>query len=224
MHGDWYIHLRVEDAGGGLDNAGNATVGIDLEDLTLGVGKDSEEVDDDILGLHVQHEGEGQRLSLSGGNLHIVADSGQVAEDTSSCGRILRQWLGSGQRSTNKGKLDRSILKVLHLNDRPRGVAIDELNTEARVGEVRGDIDLQVGGLGGVVGVGLGILWLLIETCQLPGMSFGNGCPSLATGHMWTWSCVAQGTIGMGREVDIHQLLPRRRTRRAEPAGQGSRT
>lgn len=81
-HGACNVHLRVEDAGGGLDNAGQTAVSLDLEDLTLGVGKDSEEFDNDILGLHVQDKREGQGLSLAGGDLDIVADGRQVAEDT----------------------------------------------------------------------------------------------------------------------------------------------
>lgn len=135
---------------------------LDLEDVTLGVGKDGEQVDNDILRLHVQDEGEGQGLGLAGGDLDVVADGGQVAEDTGPLGGIFGQRLGGGQHSTNEGKLDRLILKVLHLDDRPCRVAVDELDTETRVGEVRGNIDLQVGGVASVR-VCLRILWLLFK-------------------------------------------------------------
>ena len=155
------IHLRVKDAGGRLDNAGQTAVSLDLEDLTLGIGKDSEQVDDDILGLHVQDKGERQRLGLSGGDLDIVADGRQVAKDTGAPRRIFRQGLGSGQHSTNEGKLDWSLLEVLHLDNCLCWVAVDKLDTKARIGEVCGDIDLQVGGLRTGVRSGLRILWLL---------------------------------------------------------------
>lgn len=166
------VHLGVKDAGRGLDDAGKAAVGLDLEDLTLRAGQDSEEVDDDILGLHVQDEREGQGLSLAGGDLDVVADGRQVAEDASAQGRILGQRLGGGQHPADEGKLDRPVLQVLHLNDRPRRVAVDELDTEARVGEVCGDVDLQFGDRGAGVRVKLRILWLLFDKCQNPSVTF----------------------------------------------------
>jgi hypothetical protein len=135
-------------------------VRLDLEDLTLGVRDDGQEVDNNILGLHVQDERERQRLLLAGGDLDVVLDSGQVAKDTSHRVCILRQWLCGGQRSAHEGKLDRLILVVGDLDDRLSGVPIDELDTKARVGEVRGDIDLQVGNLSSGVGRGLCILGL----------------------------------------------------------------
>lgn len=49
---------------------------------------------------------------------------------------------------------------VRELDDRLGRVPVDELDTKTRVGEVRGDIDLQVGNLRSGIGRGLGILWL----------------------------------------------------------------
>lgn len=160
------VHLGVKDAGRRLDDAGEAVVGLNLEDLALGVGEDGEEVDEDILGLHVDHEGEGQGLGLAGGDFDIVADGRQVAEDAGAQGRVLGQRLGGGQHAADEGQLDGALLVVLHLDDRPRWVAVDELDAQARVREVRGDIDLQVRGRGAGVGVKLRIFWLSFRlTC-----------------------------------------------------------
>ena len=47
------IRLGIEQAGGGLDDAGGSAVDLDLEDLAGGVGDDRHELNDDILGVHV---------------------------------------------------------------------------------------------------------------------------------------------------------------------------
>jgi hypothetical protein len=155
-----HVHLGVEDARGWLDDAGQTVVSLNLENLALGVRDDGQEVDNNILGLHVQDERERQRLLLASGNLNVVLDGGQVAKNTSHRGRILRQWLCGRQRPAHKSELDWLVLVVRYLDDRLGGVAIDKLDTKAGVGEVRGDIDLQVGDLGSGVGRGLRILGL----------------------------------------------------------------
>lgn len=154
------VHLGVKDAGGGLDDASQTVVSLDLEDLTLGVSDNGQKADNNILGLHVQNERERQRLGLASRNLDVVLDSGQVAKDTGHWVRILRQWLCGRQRSADEGKLDWLILMVRDLDDRLGRVPVDELDTKARVGEVRGDIDLQVGNIRSGIGRGLRILWL----------------------------------------------------------------
>lgn len=49
---------------------------------------------------------------------------------------------------------------VHDLDDRLGRVPVDELDTKARVGEVRGDIYLQVGDIRSGIGRGLCIFWL----------------------------------------------------------------
>lgn len=154
------VHLGVEDAGGGLNDAGQAAVSLNLEELTLGVRHEGDEIDNNILRLHIQDERERQRLGLAGGDLGIVLDSGQVAKDSSHRIRILRQRLCGRQRSSDEAKPDWLILVVCDLDDRLSGMSVDELDTKARVGEVRGDINLQVGNLRSSVGRGLRILRL----------------------------------------------------------------
>lgn len=136
------VHLGVKDAGGGLDDASQTVVSLDLEDLALGVSDDGQKADNNILGLHVQNERERQRLGLASRDLDVVLDSGQVAEDTGHWARILRQWLCGRQRSADEGKVNWLVLMIRDLDDRLGRVPVDELDTKARVGEVRGDIDL----------------------------------------------------------------------------------
>lgn len=95
------IHLGVEDARGRLDDARQTVVSLDLEGLTLRVHDEGEEVDNNILRLHIQDERERQRLGLAGRDLDIVLDMGQIAKDTSHRARILRQRLCGRQRSAD---------------------------------------------------------------------------------------------------------------------------
>lgn len=133
---------------------------LDLEDLALGVSDDGQKVDNDILGLHVQHERERQGLGLASGDLNVVLDSGQVAKDPGRWWRILGQRLCGGQRSADEGELDWLVLMVRDFDDRLCRVPVDELDTKARVGEVCGDIDLQVGNIRSGIGRSLCILGL----------------------------------------------------------------
>lgn len=143
------IHLRVKDAGRRLNNAGQTTVRLNLEDLVLLVGDDGQEVEDDILGLHIQHEGVRQGASLAGANVDVVAHSGQVAQDTGRRGRILGERLCGRQHTTDKDHVDGALLVVCNFNNGPGGVAIDELDAKGRVGERGGDINLQIRGRSG---------------------------------------------------------------------------
>lgn len=157
-----HLHLGVEDAGRRLHNAGQTAVRLDLEDLVLLVGDDGQEVEDDVLRLHVQYEGEGQGAGLAGANVDIVAHGGQVAQDAGGGGRILREGLCRGQHTANEDDVDGALLVVRDFDDGTGGVAIDELDTEGRVGESRGDVNLEVGGVSG--GGSLRVLGLIMET------------------------------------------------------------
>lgn len=66
---------------------------IDLENLILAVAYDGEYVDQDILRLHVLDKREGQGSGLAGLKIHIVAQSREVAQNTSVGGRIFREGL-----------------------------------------------------------------------------------------------------------------------------------
>lgn len=70
-----YVHLRVENAGRSFDDAGQTIVRLDLEDLVLLISKDSQNVDNDILRLHVLNEGVGQGTGLARLDVDVVAHS-----------------------------------------------------------------------------------------------------------------------------------------------------
>lgn len=156
--GDCNIHLRIEDAGRRLNNAGQTGVGLNLVDTALVVLDDGEEVEEDILGLHVQGEGEGQLSSLAGGNVKVVAHGRQVTEDTGGGGRILREGLGSRQQATDEGNVDGGLFLVRDLDNGLGLMAIDELDAKGRVREMGSDVKLQLGQFSG--GRGGGILGL----------------------------------------------------------------
>lgn len=136
-------HLRVKDAGGGLDDAGRAAVDLDLEDLTGGVGDDGEEVNDDVLGVHVQDEVEGEGLLLAGGNRDVVPDGCQVADDIGASGRALGQLLGGAEGTADEGDVNGAILLVLDVDQCLGDLAVDELDTKD-VGFREGSRDISL--------------------------------------------------------------------------------
>lgn len=88
---DLLLHLGVEDAGRGFDNAGGTAVSLDLEDLAVLVGDDSEEVNKGILGVHVKDEAVGNRVLLASGDRELVGGRRQVAQDTGGWRRVFRK-------------------------------------------------------------------------------------------------------------------------------------
>lgn len=216
------VHLGVEDAGGGLDDCSQTVVSLDLEDLALGVSDDGQKADHNILRLHVQNERERQRLSLASRNLDVVLDRRKVAKDTGHRGRILRQWLCGRKRSTDEGKLNGLVLMVRDLDDRLSRVPVDKLDTKARVGEMRGDIDLQVGNFRSGIRRGLRILWLqLAQHVRIMGLlgTWSRAAQSKAEGGM----AALHGSRATRKKVDLHRPRRRRRPRHEEPEEQGSR-
>lgn len=143
------VHLRVKDAGRRLHNAGQTAVRLNLEDLVLLVGDDGQEVEDNVLRLHIQHEGVGQSASLAGTNVDIVAHGRQVAQNTGGGRRILGERLCRCQHTTNEDHVDGALLVVRDFDHGAGRVTIDELDAEVRVGESRGDVNLQLRGLSG---------------------------------------------------------------------------
>lgn len=125
---------------------------LNLEDLVLAVADDGHEVQNDILGLHVQDKGVGQRAGLASVNVEIVGYGRQVAQNASGRVHVLGQSLGGGQHAANEGDVDGPIFVVLDLNDCLGGVAVDELDAKVRVGEDGANVDLQTGAVGGRCG------------------------------------------------------------------------
>ncbi len=150
------IHLGVEEAGGSLDNAGQAAVDLHLEDLALGVRHDSLELQNDVLGVHVQDEVEGERLGFAGGDRDVVSHSRQVADHAGRLRSVLGQRLGGPKLATHDRDLNGPILVVGDLDQSSCRPAVDELDAEdVGIGKGRLDVGLELGSCGGLLGSGL---------------------------------------------------------------------
>lgn len=121
---------------------------LDLEDLVLAVAQNGNDVEEDVLRLHVLDEREGQLAGLAGLDVHVVAPRRQVAQDAGLRGRIFGERLGGGQGAAEEHDVNRGVLVVDNLHDRLGAVAVDEVHAKGRVGEDGGDVDLQFGNFG----------------------------------------------------------------------------
>lgn len=122
---------------------------LDLVDVALGVGDDSDKTEENILRLHVEGKGEGKLLLLAGGDLEVVLDGRQVADDGLVGGLLGGKLLGGGEGATDKGDLDGAIVAVVDLDDSLCGTAVDELDAkDVGLGEAGADIGLELGDIG----------------------------------------------------------------------------
>lgn len=116
-------------------------MGLNLEDVAVGVGDDSDELEEHVLRLHVESKGKGQRLGLAGVDLKVVLDRRQVAQDALVRGCVGGQLLGRGQDAANKGDLDGVDIAVGHLDERLGRSPVDELHAkDVGIRERRGDV------------------------------------------------------------------------------------
>lgn len=128
---------------------------LDLEDLVLVISENGQDVEDNILGLHVLHKGEGQGTCLAGLNVHVVAQGRQIAQDTGLGRSVLGERLGGRQHAAEEDHVDRSLLIVDNLNHGLGRVPVHKLDTECRVRESRRDVNLQIRGFGARRGCGI---------------------------------------------------------------------
>jgi hypothetical protein len=149
--------LRVEEAGGGLNDGGRAIMDQDLVEGTIGVRNESLELNANLLRLHVLSEREGKLLLLASGDLNVVLDGRQVTDDAGVTRAVLRKILKSVQRARDEGNLDGVGVLVGDLNDSLGRATVDELYAE-NVGFREGSLDL---GLEGSLGSGIGIRSIL---------------------------------------------------------------
>lgn len=139
--------MRVKQAGGRINDARGAAVGLDLEDVVgSGVGDDGDELEDDVLRHHVEGELEGKLLLLARRDLDVVLDGGQVAQDGGVGGRIIRQRLGGLERTADEGDADRRLLVVGNLEQSLGDMTVDDLDAEdVGIREDRLNVRLQLG-------------------------------------------------------------------------------
>lgn len=145
-----HVHLGVEEASGSLNNGSGSVVGLDLVDVALGVRDDGDKTEENILRLHVEGKGEGELLLLAGGDLEVVLDGRQVADDGLVGGLVGGELLGGGEGAADKGDLDGARVAVVDLDDGLCGTAVDELDAkDVGLGEAGLDIGLERGDIGG---------------------------------------------------------------------------
>lgn len=124
------LHLRVEYAVGPLDNSDSLVVGGDSENGVLGVPQDSNELETEVLGVHLGGEGVGHGLLCAGRNLDGVLLRGKVAQDLKLAIDLLEQ------RATDNVHANGLRLVVGDGQAGLSGMAIDELDAEdLRLGE-----------------------------------------------------------------------------------------
>ena len=85
------IHLRVENASGGLNDGDGLIVGGDGIESVLLVLDHSDELKTEVLGVHLGREAVGQRLLLAGGDFQAIALAGEIAQDVRLVARVLDQ-------------------------------------------------------------------------------------------------------------------------------------
>ena len=119
---------------------------LDLEDLSGGVGNDSNKLDNDILGHHIQDKVVGESLLLASRDLGLEASGGQVAHNRGVERRVLGQGTSGLEGTANEGDLDGALLLVGDVDKSSGDLAVHKLDTED-VGIREGglDIGLQLG-------------------------------------------------------------------------------
>jgi hypothetical protein len=114
--------------------------------------------------LHVLGERERKLLLLASGDLDVVLDGSQVADDTSISGAVLGDLLHGIERTGNEGDRDRVGILVVDLNDSLGRASVDELQAEDfGLGEDGLDISVE-----GSLGSGIddrSVLWRMSVPC-----------------------------------------------------------
>jgi hypothetical protein len=147
------IHLRIEEAGGGLDDGGVALISGDLEDVALLVGEDGKKMQANVLRRHVERKRVRNGLCLAGLNLQAVLHGREVAHDALVNGGVLGEVRGGPQSAIGEDDLDGTVLLVGDLDEGGGRSAVDKLDAEdVGVGERGSDIGVQRGRLLAEVG------------------------------------------------------------------------
>lgn len=137
------LHLRVEQAGGPLNDGDGLVVGGDSEDGVLRVPQNGDELEAEILGVELGREGVWDGLLSAGGNLDGVLLRGEVAHDLRLAIGLLEK------RATNDADANGLGLVVGDGQTRLGGMAVDQLDSkDLALGERCRDLDVQVWCLG----------------------------------------------------------------------------
>lgn len=118
------LHLRVKDAGLRLNNADSAVVGVESEEVAIGIRDDGSEGEQQILGVHFGGEAVADALLLTGRDLNAVTVRSQVANNLAAFSFNCRQG------TTNEVHSHGRFLLIGESDQRLGRVAIDKLDTE----------------------------------------------------------------------------------------------
>lgn len=138
------MHLRIEEAGGSLDNTDGLVVDLLGEDCTLYIREHGSQVESQVLGVHLGCEAVGQSLLLASWDRDVVACGSQIA-DNLRWNRSAWNTDGGHERAANKEEVDRAGLMVGNGQNGLSRVSVDELHTKhfgvwERCGDLDGDV------------------------------------------------------------------------------------
>ena len=132
---------------------------IKLEDLAGLVGENCEELDDGVLGHHVEGEGVGHSVLRAGRDGDVVAGHREVAQDARGLGGALGERLGRLEQAANEDNVNGAILVVGDVDQGLGEATVHKLDSEdVGIGEGRHDVDLELGCLFGDGGLGISSL------------------------------------------------------------------
>lgn len=118
-----FLHLRIKDAGIGLDNANGTIVGNDREQPALTVRNDGRKSHLEILRVHLSREAVADGLLLTSGNLNGVTSSSQV---TNNLGLVI----DVSKATSNEVHRDGVRLIIGNGDERLGWVTVDKLDTK----------------------------------------------------------------------------------------------
>lgn len=125
------LHLRVEDAGLGLNHANRAIEGLDGEEPTLVVRDDGSDLQMEILRVHLHREVVTDAFLLAGRDFNAIARGSQVTDD-------LAFFLEVPQAASNEVHDHGIGLIVGNVDQRLSRTTIDELHAKDLRGWERG--------------------------------------------------------------------------------------
>ena len=138
--------MRIENAGGWLNNSDSLVVSLNLVDVTGLAGDHGDQVKTELDWVQVVDKGVWKSGLLAGRNQYIVSGGSEVADHSCAGRGINRQWLECREKSANEGDGDWIGFAVGEVKNSFGRVAIDELDTEnLRVGERGRDREGKVG-------------------------------------------------------------------------------
>jgi hypothetical protein len=171
------LHLGVEDASRSLNDADGLVGDLDLEDLTSGVGDNSHHLQTNILGLHVENEGERKRLLLSRRDCGLVTDSAQVTDDAGGRVGVGGKGLQRLKVAAHECNLDGVLLVVRDVHHGLCRAAVDQLHSkDVGIGESGDHVGhkLDSGRAASIIVEGLDIDILLAGARTRATESFGD--------------------------------------------------